>query len=60
LSIKMVDTPIFYTLAQIRFNAVLNMSEFVPKIHERIRKEFPQVRQEDLRRVQLNFAVQDS
>jgi uncharacterized protein (TIGR04255 family) len=36
------------------------MSDFVPKIHERLRREFPEVRQEDIRRVQMNLAAQDS
>jgi len=57
---KLADAPIFYTIGQIRFNPVLNISEFVPKIHERIRKRFPAVRQEELRRIQMNFAGQDS
>jgi uncharacterized protein (TIGR04255 family) len=54
---KLANAPVFYTLGQIRFNPVLNMSDFVPKIHERLRKEFPEVRQEDLRRVQMNLAA---
>jgi uncharacterized protein (TIGR04255 family) len=56
---KMLNPPIFYTVGQIRFNPVLNMGDFVPKIHERLRKRFPEVRQEELRRVQMNFAAQD-
>lgn len=56
---KLANAPIFYTLGQIRFNPLLNMGDFVAKIHERLRKEFPEVRQEDLRRVQMNLAAQD-
>jgi uncharacterized protein (TIGR04255 family) len=56
----MSDAPIFYTLGQIRFNPVLNMSEFVPKIHEQIRKLYPAVRQEELKRIQMNLAGQES
>lgn len=60
MTAKMKDAPIFYTLGQVRFNAVLNMSDFVPKIHERIRKLYPAVRQEELRRIQMNVANQES
>ena len=54
---KMANPPIFYTIAQIRFNPVLNMSEYVPKIHLALRKEFPEIRQEELRQFQLNIAA---
>jgi len=57
---KLANAPIFYILGQIRFNPVLNMADFVPKIHERIRKEFPEVRQEELRRIQMNLATAES
>lgn len=57
---KMLNPPIFYTLGQIRFNPVLNMSEYVAKMHKSIRKEFPEVRQEELRRFQMNVAAPDS
>ena len=60
MSEKLTDAPIFYTIGQIRFNPVLSISDYVPKIHERIRKQFPAVRQEDLRRIQLNFAGQEN
>jgi uncharacterized protein (TIGR04255 family) len=56
---RMLNPPIFYTVGQIRFNPVLNMGDYVPKIHERLRKRFPEVRQEELRRVQMNFAAQE-
>jgi uncharacterized protein (TIGR04255 family) len=60
MSARMANAPIFYTLGQIRFNPVLNMGEFVPKIHEKIRKQYPAVRQEELRRIQMNLAGQES
>jgi uncharacterized protein (TIGR04255 family) len=60
MSIKLKDPPIFYTIGQIRFNPVLNMSEYVARIHERIRKEFPAVKQEELKRIQLNLAGQEN
>lgn len=60
MSSKLKDAPIFYTVGQIRFNPVLNMSEYVAKIHERIRKEFPAVKQEELKRIQLNLGGQEN
>lgn len=57
---KMANPPIFYTVGQIRFNPVLNIAEYVPKIHERLRKPFPEVRREELRRLQINVAAQEN
>lgn len=56
----MANAPIFYTIGQIVFNSVLNMSDFVPKFHSRIRKEFPEFRDEDLRQFQINIAEKSS
>jgi uncharacterized protein (TIGR04255 family) len=53
---KMENPPIFYTVGQIVFNPVLNMGEYVPKFHARIRKDFPEVRDENVRQFQLNLA----
>ena len=38
---KLANAPIFYILGQIRFSPVLKMADFVPKIHERLRREYP-------------------
>jgi uncharacterized protein (TIGR04255 family) len=54
---KLANAPIFYTVGQIRFNPVLNLAEYVPKIHERLRREFPDVREDQVMRVQMNFAA---
>jgi uncharacterized protein (TIGR04255 family) len=53
---RMAKPPIFYTVAQIVFNPVLDMGDYVPKFHARIRKDFPEFRHEELRKIQLNVA----
>jgi uncharacterized protein (TIGR04255 family) len=57
---KLANAPIFYILGQIRFSPILRMADFVPKIHERLRRDYPEVRQEELRRIQMNLAAPES
>jgi uncharacterized protein (TIGR04255 family) len=57
---KLADAPIFYTVGQIRFNPVLNMGEYVAKLHEPLRKEFPDVSREETLRLQVNLAAADN
>jgi len=48
----MMHAPVFYTLAQVNFNPILQMGEFVPKIQDRLRRDgFPDFRKEQLRQV---------
>ena len=50
----MRNAPVFYTLAQIRFNPVALMSEFVPKIQDRLRRAgFPDFRTDMQQRIDL-------
>ncbi len=45
---KWKNPPIFYTVAQFRFNQVLNMDKYVPGIQDRVRlRGFPEFRQEN-------------
>ena len=54
MGIKMNNAPVFYILAQVRFNPVSMMSEFVPKIQDRLRRAgFPDFRPEVLHRIDL-------
>jgi len=40
--------PVFYTLAQFKFNAIVGMSEYIPKFQENMRRNgFPDFRQEN-------------
>ena len=50
---KLTKAPVFYALAQIRFNPVSLMGDYVPKIQERLRQKFPDFRQEMLQRIEL-------
>ena len=51
---KMNNAPVFYTLAQVRFNPVSVMGDYVPKIQERLRQTgFPDFRKEVLHRIEL-------
>ena len=53
---RMANPPIFYTIAQIVFNPVLTMGDYVPKFHARLRKDFPEFKQEEVHQFQLNIA----
>jgi uncharacterized protein (TIGR04255 family) len=50
---KMSNPPIFYTLAQIRFSAVLGMGKYVDSIQERLRGSYPDFRTEQRRTLHL-------
>ena len=50
---KLTKAPVFYALAQIHFNPVSLMGDYVPKIQERLRQKFPDFRQEMLQRIEL-------
>lgn len=51
---RMGQAPVFYTLAAVVFNPILQMAEFVPKIQDRFRLEgFPDFRKEQIRQIAL-------
>lgn len=51
---RMGQAPVFYTLAAVVFNPILQMSEFLPKIQDRFRLEgFPDFRKEQIRQIAL-------
>ena len=54
MGIKMTNAPIFYTLAQIRFSPVLDMAEYIPQIHKELRRDFPEIRSEQLMQFKMN------
>jgi len=51
---KLSHAPVFYTLAQVVFNPVLQIPDFVPKIQDRLRRAgFPDYRKELLRQLEV-------
>jgi uncharacterized protein (TIGR04255 family) len=55
---KMNNAPVFYTLAQVGFNPISVMGDYVPKIQERLRRTgFPDFRTETLHRVEFRQKV---
>jgi uncharacterized protein (TIGR04255 family) len=41
MSTKLSNAPVFYTIAQIRFNTVLDMSAYIPDIQSALRGKYP-------------------
>jgi uncharacterized protein (TIGR04255 family) len=60
MSTKMKKPPIFYTIGQIQFNAVLGMVNFVPAIQESLRGQFPDFRQEKRATFQIRIAEESA
>lgn len=51
---KMNNAPVFYTLAQIHFNPISVMGDYIPKIQERLRRTgFPDFRKEVMHRIEF-------
>jgi uncharacterized protein (TIGR04255 family) len=45
---KLSNPPVFYTLAQFKFNPIVGMSEYIPKLQDRLRRiGYPDFRQEN-------------
>jgi len=54
---KMKNAPVYFTVAQVRFNPVLNMEGYLSTIQERMRKTlFPDFRRENIQQLILPFA----
>lgn len=55
---KMRSAPVYFTIAQVRFNPILTLDTYAPQIQERLRKEgFPDVKKVFLATINLNLAV---
>lgn len=55
---KMSHAPVFYTVAQVKFNPIAQMSDYVPPLQERLRKSgFPDFRAEN--QIELTFRRMD-
>lgn len=54
---KMKNAPVYFTVAQIRFNPILDMEAYLPTIQERMRKaHFPDFKRENIQQLILPFA----
>lgn len=54
---KMKNAPVYFTVAQVRFNPVLEMEGYLPTIQERMRKShFPDFKRENIQQLILPFA----
>lgn len=48
MSVKLRSAPVFYTLAQFKFNSIAQMAEYVPVLQEKLRRMgYPDFRQEN-------------
>jgi uncharacterized protein (TIGR04255 family) len=57
MSKKMKNAPVYFTVAQVRFNPVLNMEGYLPTIQERMRvAHFPDFKRGTIQRLILPFA----
>jgi uncharacterized protein (TIGR04255 family) len=55
---KMGSAPVYFTIAQVRFNPILALDTYAPQIQERLRKEgFPDVKKGFLATINLNVGA---
>src|ERR1017187_3390542 len=52
---KMSKPPIFYTLGLIKFNAILNMEEFIARIQSDLREDYPDFARDVIAEVQIQL-----
>jgi uncharacterized protein (TIGR04255 family) len=58
---KMKAAPVYFTIAQVRFNPILSLETYAPQIQERLRKEgFPDAQKSFLATINLNLNVAPS
>jgi uncharacterized protein (TIGR04255 family) len=57
---KMKNPPIFYMIGLVQFNAILNMSKFIPDIQESVRSEFPDFQQGKVANIQIRLTEENS
>jgi len=60
MSKKMDNAPVYFTVAQVRFNPVLNLEAYLRTIQDRMRKSlFPDFRREDYKQLIVPFGASD-
>ncbi len=58
---KLNNAPVFYTVAQVHFNPILNLGEYIPAIQAKMRQEhFPDFKHEIIQRLALPFGSAES
>lgn len=58
---KLSNAPVYYTVAQVQFNPILNLDAYVPAIQAKMReKHFPDFKQEILQRLVFPFGAVDA
>lgn len=58
---KLANAPVYYTVAQVQFNPILNLDSFLPAIQAKMREaHFPDFRQEVFQRIVLPFGGADA
>ncbi len=58
---KLTNAPVYYTVAQVQFNPILNLDSFLPAIQAKMREvHFPDFRQEVFQRIVLPFGGSDA
>ena len=55
MSLKMANPPVFYTIAQVKFNPVLDMGEFVGKVQKQWRATYPDFSQDTINEIQIHM-----
>ncbi len=55
---KMKNAPVYFTVAQVRFNPILNMEGYLPAIQEKMRETgFPDFKRETVQQLMLQFGA---
>lgn len=58
---KLTNAPVYYTVAQVQFNPILNLDSFLPAIQAKMREaHFPDFRHEVFQRIVLPFGGADA
>ncbi|MBY0545542.1 MAG: TIGR04255 family protein [Gammaproteobacteria bacterium] len=56
MHLKLSSSPLRYVLAQIKFTSIENIAEYVPKLQDKIRRDFPHFQEVKIQSVQLKEA----
>jgi len=53
---KLKNAPLFYTIVQIRFNPIVQMKEYIPKIQDQLRRGYPDFQTENIVAINIKNA----
>lgn len=57
MSSKMANPPVFYTIAQVKFNPVLDMQDFIGSIQKQWRSAYPDFSQDTVNEIQVHLSA---